>query len=86
MKDLKTNYEKCKGVEAKVRKNNKDISQYLLMNHIDFMILKRHQISRQCYHRGDLQGNNICRLITKGLVVFEEIKVYLLIDKSNNIC
>ena len=84
MKDLKTNYKKCKGVEAEVRKSNRDASQYLLMNHIECMILKRYQISKSCYYKGDVQGNDIYRLIARDLVVFEEIKVQLLIHKSYN--
>ena len=48
------------------------------------MILKRHRINRLRYYRGDLQDNNIRRLVARGLVVFEEIKVHLLIHKPNN--
>ena len=85
LKDLKTDYEKRKGIEAVARKNDKDASKHLLMNHIECVMLKRHRISRSCYHGGDLQGNDVRRLMARGIVVFEEIKACLLIHKPDNV-
>ena len=84
MKDLKIDYDKCKGVEAEARKNSKDASQHLLMNHFQCVMLKKHHTSRSCYHGGDLQGNDIRRLMARGLVVFEETKAHLLTHKPEN--
>ena len=47
------------------------------MNHIESMTLKKHKISRSCYHGGDLQGNDVRRLMVRGTIVFHEIKTYL---------
>ena len=85
MKDQKSNFNNCKAVEIEARKNNKDSSKYLIMNHIECVILKNHRISKSCYHGGDLQGNDIQRLIARGLVVFDEIRRYLLRHKPDNV-
>lgn len=54
-------------------------------NFIETVILKSHRISKSCYHVGDLEGKDICRLMAKGIVVFEEIRRCLRANKLNNV-
>ena len=55
------------------------------INHIETVMLKSHRISKSCYHAGDLEENDICRLMAKGTVVFEEIRRCLRLNKPDNV-
>lgn len=55
------------------------------INHIETVMLKSHRISKSCYHAGDLEGNDIRRLMAKGTVVFEEIRRCLRVSKPDNV-
>ena len=63
MNNLKDNWSECKGIEAKARKDSKDLSKHLMTRHVQSMVLKKHKIGRSWYHGGDFQGNNVCKLM-----------------------
>ena len=54
------------------------------MNHTKTVILKSHKITKSYYHAGDLEGNNMQRLVTKGLTIFNNIKTCLVSNKPTN--
>jgi len=75
----------CKAVEAKAKSHNTSESKHACANHIESTILKHHKITKSCYHGGDLEGNDIRRLMAKGTVVFEETRRYLVANKPDSI-
>ena len=46
MNNLKANWSECKGIEAKARKDSKDLSKHLMTRHVQSMVLKKHKIGR----------------------------------------
>ena len=55
------------------------------INHVESVMLKFYKIAKSCYHAGNLEGNDIRRLVAKGIVVFVEIQNYLISNKPSNI-
>ena len=49
----------CKDIEAKARKDNKDSSACIIMNHIEIEILKSHKLSKSYYYGNNLQDNDV---------------------------
>ena len=60
----------CRKAEASAKAENSNSSQFMGINHIETVMLKLHRISKSCYHAGDLEGNDIRRLMAKGTVFF----------------
>ena len=73
----------CKSVETKARSDNSDASKFLVTSHVESITLKSHNIKKSCCHGGDLEGNDIRRLMSKGAKVFEDAASYL---NENKIC
>ena len=85
MKELKKSFSECKAGEIEARKNNTSSSKHYITNHVESVILKKHNISKSCCHGGDLQGNDIRRLMTFGVVVFQEIGMCIRVHKPGNV-
>ena len=85
VKATSKNLSKCREVEKSAKKEDKDPSRYAVANYIESVILKQHRISKSCYHAGDLEGNDIRRLMGNGLTIFEQIKDYLVLHKPHNV-
>ena len=66
----------CKQAEAEHKKNS-GITRKAVMHEMESTILKSHKISRSCYNGGDLEGNDVRRLMAKGTEVFGEIASFL---------
>ena len=75
----------CKKKEAKAESDNKNPSSHKVTNHIETVMLKSHEISKSSYHAGDLEGNDIRRLMSRGLVVFNEIRMCLRVHRPDNV-
>ena len=48
-------------------------------------MLKSYEITKPCYHADDLEGDNVRRLIAKGIIVFEETRRHLTTNKPDAI-
>ena len=70
LNELKKDLAECRKAHAQAKSDNKNPNRYEVINHIESVILKMHKISKSCYHAGDLEGNDIRRLIMKGKIVF----------------
>ena len=68
----------CKIIEKEYSKKSKNPDKYIIINYIESRILKQYLIERSCYHSSNLKGNNIQRFMAKGIIIFEEIKTYVL--------
>ena len=85
MNECQKRWKEYKAIETKTKSENKDASKNKILNHIESVILNSHRISRSYYHARDLEGNDIRRLIAKGSVVFEKIRVFLHNHKPSNV-
>ena len=70
---LKKDLAECRKAHMQTKSHNINPNQYEVINYIESVILKIHKISKLCYHAGDLEGNDIRRLMSKGKIVFSEI-------------
>ena len=61
----------CKSVKGEAKLNNVSSSKYACDNHIESVIIKSYEITKSCYHAGNLEGNNIRRLMDKRIVVLK---------------
>lgn len=78
-------FTECKKVLTNTKLQNKDLNLYKVTNHIDSIILKEHNITKSCYHCGDLEDNDIRTLMVKGKQVFSDIDNYLQLHKPTNV-
>ena len=54
------------------------------MNHIESVILNSHKTQKSCYYDGDLEGNDIIRLMSKEIIISEETRMNLYIHRPIN--
>lgn len=85
LNELKKDLAECRKAHAQAKSDNKNPNRYEVINRIESVILKMCKISKSCYHAGDLEGNDIRRLMSKGKIVFSEIGNHLRVNKPSNI-
>ena len=85
LNELKKHLAQCRKAYTKTKSDNKNPNRYEVINHIESVILKMYKISKSCYHAGDLEGNDVRRLMSKGKIVFSEIGNYLRAHKPSNV-
>ena len=54
------------------------------MNLVESSILKRCRISKSCYHSGDLEGNDVRRIMAQGCIIFVEIGQHVKVHAPEN--
>ena len=60
-----------KSAKTEARDNSKLECKYFVTNHIESIILKGYNISKSYYYAGDLEGNDVRRLMSKGPTAFD---------------
>ena len=82
---MQVELKECKAKEDEAKKANKTGSKYFVSNYIHSNILNKYRIKKSYYHLGDLKGNSIRRLISVGIIVFDEISRYIIANKPDSV-
>ena len=71
-KGLRKSLSMCKTAKVEAMKSNTIGSRNVMTKHVESAIMSRCEIQKSCYNGGDLEGNDIKRIMSKGSI-FEDM-------------